>query len=170
MAKVILLGFLMGALSVGIFHQGTLFLLFHHGASIPGLAEAIGHVAAPGWDLSRLMPRPPVPGLSVPLLLNQMFWGGLWGIVIAAVLRWTPAPDLLTGFLIGAVGCTLVAVTVVANLKGLPGYAGGDMRALLRAALVNGAFGWGTALLLRPVEVRKFRPLPMRHAHAPRDH
>ncbi|MCW8086785.1 hypothetical protein OF850_14205 [Roseococcus sp. MDT2-1-1] len=158
---MIALGFLMGALSIAIFHQGTLFLLFHHANAIPEATQVIGRVAAPGWDLSRMMPNPPF-GLPVPLLLNQMFWGGVWGIVIAAVLHATPAPDLLTGFLVGAVGCTLVAVTVVAGLKGLPPFAGGNVQTLLRAALVNGAFGWGTALMLRPARLRSFRAAPLR--------
>ncbi len=162
-----MLGFLMGALSVAIFHQGTLFLLFHYANAIPEAAQVVGRAPAPGWDLSRMMPNPPF-GLPMPLLFSQMFWGGVWGIVIAAVLRGTPAPDLLTGFLIGAVGCTLVAVTVVAGLKGLPLYGGGNVQNLLRAALINGAFGWGTALLLRPAKLREFRALPMHQGQAAR--
>jgi hypothetical protein len=44
---------------------------------------------------------------------------------------------------------------VVAALKGLPLLANGNTRTLLRAALINGAFGWGTALLLRSFAMRQ---------------
>jgi hypothetical protein len=158
----------MGAISVGVFHQGTVFLLFHHGHRIPELTTWLGRVAGPGWNLAQTMPAFGQPGWPIPQFVNGMFWGGLWGIVIAAALRWSRWPDLLTGFLVGAIGCVGVAVTLVAALKGLPLFAGGNTQALARAALVNGAFGWGAALLMRPVEVRGFNPLPVRPAGAAR--
>lgn len=162
MGKVLVWGFVMGAIAVGVFHQGTIFLLFHYGNHVPAVTEVIGRVAGPGWNLTQVMPAFGQPGWMIPQFANQMFWGGLWGIVIAAAIRWGRWPDLLTGFLIGVVGCVGVAVTLVAALKGLPLFAGGNTQALLRAALINGAFGWGTALLLRPVEVRAGGALPMR--------
>jgi hypothetical protein len=153
--KVLLLGFVIGALSVATFHQGTIFLLFHGANSIPAVAAVFGKLASPGWNLSQPMSNPPVPGLVIPSLLNQMFWGGLWGMVIATMMRFTRIPQLLGGFLIGAVGCVGVAVTVVAALKGLPLFAGGNTQALLRAVLINGAFGWGVALMLRLMGMRR---------------
>jgi len=148
-------GFLMGALGVLVFHQGVIFLLHHYGNNIPAVVNTLGRVAGPGWNLRQMMPSPPIPGLAIPQFINQMFWGGLWGIVIAAMIRWTRFPMVLGGLLIGIFGCVGVAVTLVAALKGLPLFAGGDKVALLRAALINGAFGWGTAILLRPFGLRK---------------
>lgn len=162
MRKVLVWGFVMGAVAVGVFHQGTLFLLFHYGNEVPALTAWLGRVPGPGWNLVQTMPAFGQPGWMVPQFVNQMAWGGLWGIVIAAALRWGRLPDLLTGLLIGAIGCTGVAVTLVATLKGLPPFAGGNTQAMLRAALVNGAFGWGAALLMRPIEVRARGALAVR--------
>jgi hypothetical protein len=153
--RVLLYGFLLGALGVFVFHQGVIFLLFHYGNNIPAVVSTVGRVSGPGWSFYQMMPSPPLPGLAVPQLVNQMFWGGLWGIAIAAMLRFTRFPSLLGGLLIGVLGCVGVAVTVVASLKGQPLFAGGNGQTLLRAALINGAFGWGTALLLRPFALRK---------------
>jgi hypothetical protein len=153
--RVLLYGFLLGALGVFVFHQGVIFLLFHYGNHVPFLVSALGRVSGPGWNLHQMMPNPPLRGLAIPLLLNQMFWGGLWGIAIAAMLRFTRFPSLLGGLLIGVLGCVGVAMTLVVSLKGQPLFAGGNGQTLLRAALINGAFGWGTALLLRPFGLRK---------------
>jgi hypothetical protein len=90
-----------------------------------------------------------------------MFWGGLWGIAIAGAIRWLHAPDLLAGVLVGGLGATLVAVTLVAQINGLPMWAGGDAQRLTRALLLNGAFGFGAALLMRPFGVQK--AVPPRH-------
>ena len=49
---------------------------------------------------------------------------------------------------------TLVAFTLVASLKGLPTFAGGNQQIWARAALLNGAWGWGAAMLLRPLALR----------------
>lgn len=149
----------MGALAVLLFHQGTIHLLYNYGNSIPEVTGIIGRVNSPGWELGRAMPNPPVAGLHIPAFFNAMVWGGLWGILIAAVIRWTPLPDLLTGALIGGIGCTLVAVTVVAQMRGVPVFADGNTTTLLRAGLINAAFGFGTAFLLRPLEMRPVRVL-----------
>jgi hypothetical protein len=158
--KVLIGGFLMGALSVLAFHQGTIHILFNYGNNLEPLTQVIGRVAGPGWDMGRAMPNPVVPGLHIPVFFNSMFWGGIWGIVIAAVIRWTPLPDLFTATLIGAVGCTLVAVTLVAQLRGVPMYAGGNTQTLLRAGLINAAFGFGTGFLLRPLVLKRVKPPP----------
>jgi hypothetical protein len=162
LVKVIVLGFVCGALSVAAFHQGTLHILYNYGNGVPAITDVIGRMPAPGWNLAP-MPNPPVAGLpfAIPVLVNLMFWGGLWGILIAAAIRWLHAPDLLAGVLVGGLGATLVAVTLVAQMKGLPMWAGGDAQRLARALLLNGAFGFGAALLLRPFGVQK--PVPRGH-------
>ena len=146
MQKIITLGFVAGFLSVLVFHQGTAFLLNIHGNGVPALVEWIGRTG-PAYGMN------PVQPLGVPQVINLAFWGGLWGIALAALLKTVPLPDLFTGFVVGLVA-TLVAFTLVAQMKGLPMWAGGNRQTLLRAGLLNGAWGWGAAFLLRPLALR----------------
>ncbi len=145
--KILLYGFICGALAVIAFHQGTLLLLHFHGAKIPGLVDYLGRSPPPyNWA--------PVGPLGVPTFVSQAFWGGVWGIVLAGLIRVIPLPDLPFGFVFGAVALTLVAFTLVASLKGLPLFANGNQQIWLRAGLLNGAWGFGTALLLRPFALK----------------
>jgi hypothetical protein len=148
MRKVLLLGFLCGALAVIVFHQGTIFLLHHQF----GLLKALGVPDAfrPGGAGFTIRPVAP---LGLPQVVSTAFWGGLWGIVLAWLIRYARMPDLLTGFLLGAVACTVVGFTVFAAYRGQPMWAGGNLLTWLRAMLVNGAWGWGAAFLMRPFEV-----------------
>jgi hypothetical protein len=141
--KILLFGFVAGALSVLAFHQGTLHILHNYGGGWPFVTQHFGRFGA-AYNLN------PVAPLGVPMVASQAFWGGLWGIVIAAIIRATRGGDLIIGLVFGAVVVTLVAFTVVASLKGLPMMAGGNQQAWLRAGLLNGAFGFGTVFLLRP--------------------
>ncbi|MFC7539948.1 hypothetical protein ACFQU2_11475 [Siccirubricoccus deserti] len=76
--------------------------------------------------------------------------------MLAALLQRASLPALLTGFIFGALALTLVAFTLVATMKGLPLFAGGNKQVWLRAGLYNGAWGFGTALLLlRPLRLRR---------------
>jgi hypothetical protein len=70
-----------------------------------------------------------------------MFWGGVWGVVYAAIVtrlsrQW---PLVLQGFLFGL---------VVAPLKGQAVMSGGDVQRMIASILINGAFGVGVALIL----------------------
>ena len=116
-----------------VFHQGTVALLHLAGAGAErALPDARGG-----------------PPLGVPQIANLAFWGGVWGIVIAAILAARPAwPPMLVGLLVGAVGCVLVGFTVVAALRGQPLMAGFDPSRWWRSMLINGAFGWGVGVLL----------------------
>jgi hypothetical protein len=128
----VLIGFAAGALSVLLFHQGTVALL----------------------HLAGLVPNAPFPmravgPLGVPQIANLAFWGGVWGMVIAAILAARPAwPPMLVGLLVGAVGCVLFGFVVVAALRGQPLMAGFDPGRWWRSMLINGAFGWGVGVLL----------------------
>jgi hypothetical protein len=143
MGRTILLGFAAGFLAVLVFHQGTAVLLH--------LLTTKAHVAT---GVFGRVPFPyntaPVRPFGVPAVLSLAFWGGVWGIALAVLLRGARLPDLLSGFLFGALVTTLVAFTVVASLKGLPTFAGGNKQVWWRAGLLDGAWGWGTALVLRP--------------------
>ena len=126
-------GFVAGFLGVLIFHQLML-----------GLLHLIGLTAGQPYSM-RL-----IPPLGIPAFLSAAFWGGVWGIVLAFLLRALRPPDLLFGTVFGALVLTLVAFTLVATLKGQPPFAGGNKQVWWRALLYHAAWGWGAALLLRP--------------------
>ena len=126
----IVLAFVAGALAVLVFHQPVLWLL--HAAHV---TPAVPY---------RLQPTRP---FGVPQVWSLAFWGGLWGIVLAAVVssvrhRWMAAS------LFGAVVPSLVAWFVVMPLKGQPAGAGWAGPMIVTALLVNAAWGFGTVLLL----------------------
>ena len=140
-ARQAIWGFIAGYIAVLVFHQGAL-LVLHLAGVIPGFP----------WRLD------PVPPLGVPAVLSAAFWGGLWGIVLAFLLRHQrgDATYWLTALLFGAVAPTLVAWFVVMPLKGLPAGGGFEWPRLLIGPFVNGAWGLGTAMILAV--------LPARHA------
>jgi hypothetical protein len=144
MGKAIRLGFIAGVLSFLVFHQGSVHLLHYLGES---LRPWLGHVPAP-FPMNRVAP------LWVPQFVSLAFWAGLWGVVLAVILRGTRLPDLFTGFLFGAVVIGGSTLTWIATLKGLPPFAGGDRQLILRTVALNGVLGWGTAFWLRPMSLR----------------
>ena len=124
-------GFLAGALAVATFHQGMVFVL-----SIVGVIQS--HVYALRG----------VPPFGVPTILNQMFWGGLWGLLFAAVADALPHwPLLLLGMLFGVLGPVLASWFVVAPLKGTPIAAGWVPLRMLASLLINGCWGIGLVLI-----------------------
>jgi hypothetical protein len=145
MWRIIITGFLCGAAAVPLFHEGTQFLLYHQ---FPWLKATLGAAdgfrpLAPGFSL-RLSPP-----LGFPEVLNLAFWGGCWGVLLAAVLRLLPAPALLAGFLFGSLVCTAFGFAPHYGERGLPFWTVLYLPNWLRIALVNGAWGWGAAALMR---------------------
>lgn len=133
-ARLIALAFVAGFLAVIAFHQPMLALL--HAA---GVTPAVPYVMRP------------VPPLGMPQVVSLAFWGGVWGIVLALVVSrfpWGSGRYWIAAVLFGAVVPSLVAWFVVAPLKGLPVAGGGSPAALATALLVNGAWGFGSALFL----------------------
>lgn len=129
----IILAFVAGFAAVLLFHQPVLALL-----------HALGVTGA--------MPYPmrPVPPLGVPQVVSQAFWGGVWGVILSFVAPFFPRGIgyWVAAILFGAVVLSSVAWLVVAPLKGLPVAGGGRPAAIVTALAVNGAWGFGTALLL----------------------
>ena len=125
--------FIAGFASTLVFHQGVLWLLYAGGVS----------PRAP-WNMT------PVPPLSVPGVISLSFWGGVWGIVLWALIHalrggvyWAAA------LVIGALGPSLVAWFVVMPIKAM-GFAGGwDPKIIVAGLLLNGGWGLGVALLMR---------------------
>ena len=126
----IIVGFVAGALSVLVFHQGAAALL-----------HALDLTPRAPYSLQPTQP------LGVPQLTSIAFWGGLWGILLAATFaRLQGARLILAATIFGAILPTLVAWFVVAPLKGQPMAAGFVPAAMIIGPIVNAAWGLGTGL------------------------
>ena len=126
------LGFVAGFLATLLFHQPALAAL-----TALGLAKASVY--------SMLATKP----LGVPVAISISFWGGVWGLVFAALEAKFPkgAGYWLSALAFGSLALTLVAWFVVAPLKGLPVAGGWQVPRMLTGLMVNGVWGIGTALI-----------------------
>jgi hypothetical protein len=137
--KTLLLGFVAGFLAVLIFHQ-SLWFLFNQIGLIPW--------ERPAWPLD------PVPPLGVPSVLSKAFWGGVWGAALASLLdRMTGAAYWTSWIVIGALALSLVAFFVVPPIKGEP--IPELWPRFVAALMLNGFWGFGTALFLRLGNARR---------------
>ena len=132
--RKLLIGFAAGFIAVLLFHQPALALL-----NIIGIAKGTL------YSMSSTAP------FGVPQIISIAFWGGVWGVLFAAIESRLPrgAAYWFAAFLFGAILPTLVAWFVVAPLKGLPPAGGWQASRMITGLVINGAWGFGTALLLR---------------------
>jgi hypothetical protein len=129
-ARWLLVGFVSGALSVVLFHQGAAALL--HALELTPRAPYSMAATAP---------------FGIPQLWSIALWGGAWGVLLAAALvRLRGAALIAAAVVFGAVLPTLVAWFVVAPLKGQPVAAGFVPAAMLIGPMVNAAWGLGTGI------------------------
>ncbi|WP_439497426.1 hypothetical protein [Bosea sp. (in: a-proteobacteria)] len=127
------LGFIAAVVSVLIFHQGTILIL-----------NVLNLLPSVPWSLR------PIGPLSVPVLVNQMFWGGLWGLLFAVIWPQLPGRDFwLKGLVFGLAGPLLIGNWLLVPLikGGGPLFAGFDPRRMLISALITAAFGIGLGLI-----------------------
>jgi hypothetical protein len=93
-------------------------------------------------------------GAGLPMLVNQMFWGGLWGMLFAAVGSLIPiANTALRGAVFGLVGPFLLGGGVLVPLLKQTGpyfWAWPGQRWVV-GALIGAAFGAGVAVILRAI-------------------
>ncbi|WP_022961011.1 hypothetical protein [Halopseudomonas pelagia] len=125
--------FVAGCLAVFCFHQVAL-----------GLLHAAGVVPFAPFNLA-----PTVP-LGVPSVISSAFFGGLWALVMIAVLDRLGASLIwFKAALFGGVVLTLVALLVVFPLKGV----GFDMVQLpgrfIIGFILNALWGIGTIVFIR---------------------
>ena len=133
--KLLMLGFAAGFIATLIFHQG-LWYIFNQVGVIP--------LNRPAWAMDS------TPPFEIPAVLSKAFWGGLWGLVLTSILMHLDGMSYWAAWIVlGAVALTAVAFFVVPPLKGQPIPALWP-RFFVGLAL-NGAWGFGTALLLRLV-------------------
>lgn len=148
--RALAVGFLAGALAVPIFHQ-VMVLILHLAGQVPNFP----------WQMR------PVGPFNVPTLVNQMFWGGMWGLLFAAVAEALPGRALwLKGVAFGLLGPWLLGNGVLVPLmKGGPLLFGFAPQRMIVGALIGAAFGLGVALIyaaLRPRLVAHDRVLGYR--------
>ncbi|MGA9603818.1 MAG: hypothetical protein WBQ82_06845 [Methyloceanibacter sp.] len=116
-----------------IFHQGVWYILYQ-----------LHFIPAdrPAWPLD------PVPPFDVPSVISKSFWGALWGTALAPFLdRYRGAAYWASWILVGAIVLTLTGIYVVSSIKGQP--IPPLWPRFYYALLVNGAWGFGTALFLK---------------------
>lgn len=125
--------FIAGFISTLLFHQGLLHLLY-----LTGVAPS------PAWNMAATAP------LGVPSVLSLALWGGLWGCLLWLLIarsrggkRWAYAT------LWGALLPSAVALFIVFPLKGMAFAGGWDPKLIIGALLLNGAWGFGVALLMK---------------------
>ena len=134
-----LFGFIAGFFATLTFHQLTLAVLWGLGL-------------APFAPYSTASTHP----FGIPAFLSLSFWGGIWGILFALIHDRFPRGGAywVVAFLFGAVLPSLVALLVVLPLKGRPVGGGWHLPLLVTAFLINGAWGIGTALILKALSTR----------------
>jgi hypothetical protein len=126
--------FVAGVIGVVVFHQIAFWILNQLGIA-PPLA----------WTFA------PTKPLQVPLLASWAFWGGVWALPMAWLLRGRQGAGYWAfAIIFGAVALTLVAWFPVAMLKGQPTVLERPLGiGIIIGPVVNGAWGFGTALVLK---------------------
>ena len=128
--------FLAGALAVPFFHQVVLAIL-----------NGMGWVARQPFSFAATKP------FGVPQVVSLAFWGGVWGIVMALVLRRSKRNAFwILAIVFGAIAPTLVAAFVIAPLRGQP--LSFNSKMLMIGLAVNAAWGFGTALIAKLLRAR----------------
>lgn len=129
-------GLLMGAAAIAAVHQASLYVLFH----------ALDYAPEPGFQFLAWRP------FGLPAFYTLLLLGAVGGAVLSLLLRWMRfLPDLLFGAVYGAIGLTVLAG--ILPIPGLPGFAAAGPGLWIWIA-VNGGWGWATAFMLRPMELR----------------
>jgi hypothetical protein len=130
----LLSGFVAGFLATLIFHQLSLAVLWS------------ARVASFGpFQMAATKP------FGIPAVFSLAFWGGAWGLLYVLIERRFPTGKgyWVAAFLFGALLPSLVALLVVLPLKGRPLGGGWHPSLLATAFLINGAWGIGTAAILK---------------------
>jgi hypothetical protein len=98
-----------------------------------------------------------VPPFGVPQIINGMFWGGLWGVLYAAIQHRLPGgadwlKGLVYGWLVLLFSNWLLLPFIKGTLLGQKNqafFAGGDPTRLMAGALILGGFGIALAQIYR---------------------
>jgi hypothetical protein len=126
-----IIGFVAGAIAVATFHQLMVLAL-----------------ATAGLTQGAFYSLRPIPPLGVPEIVNQMFWGGVWGVVFALIVdRLPPWRAVVIGPLFGLCGPVLFGWTVMALIRHEALFGGFEPRRMLASVLINSCYGLGLGLI-----------------------
>jgi hypothetical protein len=123
------LGFIAGAISVLVFHQGA-WALFYLGGLMP-----------PPY------PTTPIPPWGVPQIIDFCFWGGLYGVAYGFAVQRLLVPAWFSGLLLGVIA-SLVFWFVVLPLKGEPVAGGWAWQSMIVVLVIQAVWGVGVGLIL----------------------
>lgn len=130
--------FIAGFLATLIFHQGLI-----------GLLNLASVIPVTPYTMT------PVPPIGIPAVLSLSFFGGLWGIALWAIVRSMAGVKFwAVAAIFGAIAPTVVAMLVVLPMKGR------DVAPMMWVfgMILNGFWGFGTALLMQLMGGRKTAP------------
>lgn len=150
----IVAGFIAGILAVLVFHQGAGILLAKAGL-IPSYspynmaAHATAHPAVAAFFKS-------VGFAGWPVIFNQAFWGGVWGILFALLYGIIPGGNAIVKGLVFGVLLVIVSNWVVLpyvqTMRGIPNqtyFAGFVPQRMLIGLAFQCAYGLGLAIFYR---------------------
>lgn len=123
-------GFIAGAVSFLVFHQGGFWI-----------AKQLGLTASTQWSMVATKPW------GVPQLVSYLFWTGLWGALAAVVVPKLRIPAWLGWVLFAAIVVTAFNWFVVASLRGSALGGGFRMPGVILAPVVYGIWGFGMWLI-----------------------
>jgi len=136
-------GFWTGLIAMVFIQQGATFLLHHLFHALPDQGYSL--LPLPGW-------------WHMPQLVALALAGGIAGAVLSLLLLWLPVPDLLAGLAFGTFGLALLAGGVPLPAWPLPPLPLPPLTAenpgWWANLTVNGGWGLGAALLMRPLVLR----------------
>jgi hypothetical protein len=126
------LGFIAAAIAVLTVHEGIIYALTQS-----------------GWIRSTAWGMQPIPPWGVPRLINNVFWGGLWGMLFALIYDRVPgtAPwqkGLIYGLLIVVVSNWFLLPLIKGQVFGQPNqvlFAGWNPQRMLITLVIVGGFG-----------------------------
>jgi hypothetical protein len=97
----------------------------------------------------------PIPPWGVPRLANNVFWGGLWGVLFALVYDWIPGglawlKGLIFGLFIVVVSNWILLPLIKGQIFGQPNqvlFSAWNQERMLAVALIVGGFGLGLGII-----------------------
>lgn len=123
-------GFIAGFLAVLTFHQAMV-----------GVLHATDVIGGVPFSLA------PVPPFRVPRLIDLCFWGGVWGLAFALVVRWVPGTALIQGILLG-IAAVLASHLLIVPFGGGSISQGWEFHGIVVSLAINCFWGIGVSLLL----------------------